>query len=92
MSDYDFNFVRICVPHSTQSIFDLDISELLVAKCLDFLQEFTLCRQNFFKGILEIQLRGRGVVACLYYSNETLTTPNELRDGQLHTRDEWTRH
>jgi hypothetical protein len=45
------------VPHSTQCIFDLDITELLVGMCFDLFQEFALCRQDLLEGLLEIQLR-----------------------------------
>jgi hypothetical protein len=80
-----------CIPHSTQGIFDLDIAELLVSKCLDLLQELALCGQNLLEGLFEIQLRRRGVIACLYYTNKALMPLSEVQGGQLHTRDKRTR-
>lgn len=59
--------VWTCVPHASQSIFNLDVAQFLVALGLDFLQEFALRRQNPLEGLLEIRLRGGRVAACLHW-------------------------
>jgi hypothetical protein len=55
-----------CSPHSTQGIFNFDITELLVRMCLDLLEEFALCGQNPLESFLEIWLSRGRVAACLY--------------------------
>ena len=43
-------------PHSPECILHLDIPDLLVRMAFHFLQQLTLCRDDFFEGGFEIGL------------------------------------
>lgn len=66
MGSLELEFSQFRIPHASQSIFDLDVAELLVSLCFDLLQKFALCRQNLFEGFLKCWLGRRGIATCLH--------------------------
>lgn len=75
---------EFCIPHSTESVFDLNLSNNLITVCLDLLEKLTLGWDELGESLLERWLGAGGISAVGLGDDADVLLLWELSDSCFH--------